>query len=168
MVFLHFGRECRKKLQNTTCLKHRDFSAKEPLIPHEFPDRPFQKIGVDLFHFDGKEYLLTVDYYSRFFEIDYLPDTRAATVIQKLKVHLSCNGLIDICVSDNRPQFTSEAFCDFAREWGFEHWTSSPLYQSCNRLAEKSISIAKKLLTKAKESGHDPYIVLLEYRNSLL
>ena len=68
-------------LQCTTCLKHHNSNAKELLIPHEFPDRPFQKIGVDLFHFDGKEYLLTVDYYSRFFEIDYLPDTCAVTVI---------------------------------------------------------------------------------------
>ena len=55
-------------LQCTTCLKHRDSNAKEPLIPLEFPNRPFQKIGVDLFHFDGKEYLLMVDYYSRFFK----------------------------------------------------------------------------------------------------
>ena len=66
-------------LQCTTCLKPLDSNAKEPLIPHEFPDRPFQKNGVDLFHFDGKEYLLTVDYYSRFFEINCLPYTSSAT-----------------------------------------------------------------------------------------
>ena len=155
-------------LQCAICLKHRDSNAKEPLIPHEFPDRPYQKIGVDLFHFDGKEHLLTVDYYSRFFEIDFLPDTRAATVIQKLKVHLSRNGLVDICVTDNGPQFSSELFRDFANKWGFEHKTSSPLHPMCNGLAEKSVGIAKKLLTKAKESNQDPYIALLEYRNTPL
>ena len=140
-------------LQCTTCLKYRDSNAKEPLIPHEFPDRAFQKIGVDLFHFDGKEYLLKVDYYSRFFEIDYLPDTRAATVIQKLKMHLSLNGLIEICVCNNGLQFASEAFA-ISRENGDS--------------SIGSIGIAKKLLTKAKESGQDPYIALLEYRNSPL
>ncbi|MCG8076812.1 MAG: DDE-type integrase/transposase/recombinase, partial [Candidatus Thiodiazotropha taylori] len=155
-------------LQCATCLKHRDSNAKEPLIPHEFPDRPYQKIGVDLFHYDGKEHLLTVDYYSRFFEIDCLPDTRAATVIQKLKVHLSRNGLVDICVTDNGPQFSSELFRDFANEWGFEHKTSSPLHPMCNGLAEKSVGIAKKLLAKAKDSNQDPYIALLEYRNTPL
>ena len=34
--------------------------------------------------------------------------------------------------------------------------------------AEKSIGITEKLLTKAKVSGQDPYIVLLEYQNSPL
>jgi hypothetical protein len=33
-------------------------------------------------------------------------------------------------------------------------------------MAEKAVSIAKRLLTKAKESGHNPYIALLEYRNT--
>ena len=155
-------------LQRAICLKHRDSNAKEPLIPHEFPDRPYQKIGVDRFHFDGKEHLLTVDYYRRFFEIDYLSDTRAATVIQKLKVHSSRNGLVYICVTDNGPQFSSELFRDFANNWGFEHKTSSPLHPMCNGLAEKSVGIAKKLLTKAKEINQDPYIALLEYRNTPL
>jgi hypothetical protein len=49
------------------CLKHRDLNAKEPLLPHEFPCRPFEKIGTDIFQFDGKQYLVTIDYYSRFF-----------------------------------------------------------------------------------------------------
>jgi hypothetical protein len=83
-------------LQCSVCLTHRESNAKEPMISTEFPDRPYQKIGVDLFHFDGKEYLLTVDYYSRFFDVDYLPDTRSAAVIQKLQVHLSRNGICDI------------------------------------------------------------------------
>ena len=42
-------------LQCATCLKHRDSNAKKPLIPHEFLDRPYQTIGVDLFHYDGKK-----------------------------------------------------------------------------------------------------------------
>ena len=76
-------------LQCSTCLMHRDTNPREPMISSEFPDRPYQNIGTDLFHFDGKNYLLTIDYFSRFFEVDYIPDTRAATVIQKLTVHLA-------------------------------------------------------------------------------
>ena len=86
-------------LQCATCLKHRDSNAKEPLIP----DRPNQIIGVDLFHYDGKEHLLTVNYYSRFFRNRLLARHPAATVIQKLKVHLSHNGLVDICITDSGP-----------------------------------------------------------------
>ena len=99
-----------------TCLAHRDSNAKEPMIATEFPDRPFQKIGADLFHFDGKEYLLTIDYYSKHFEVDLLRDTKSATVIQKLRTHMSRYGICDILVSDNGPQFASEEFRDFAEE----------------------------------------------------
>ena len=54
-------------LQCSVCLTHRDSNAKEPLIPHEFPQRPYKKIGTDIFTFEGKNYLLTTVYYSRFF-----------------------------------------------------------------------------------------------------
>ena len=151
-------------LQCATCLKHHNSNGKEPLIPHELPDRPCHKIGVDLFHYDGKEHLLTVAFYSQLFEINYLPDTRAATVIQKLNVYLSGNSLVDVCVMDNGPQFSSEFFRDFANKWGFEQKTSSLLHPIFNGLAEISVGIVKKLLTMAKKK----IIALLEYRNTPL
>ena len=58
------------------CLTHRDSNAKESLMPHEVPQGPYQKLGSDIFSFEGKNYLLTSCYYSRIFEIDYLPATR--------------------------------------------------------------------------------------------
>ena len=38
----------------------------EPLHPSPLPDLPFHKVGIDLFEWDKKIYLLIVDYYSRF------------------------------------------------------------------------------------------------------
>ena len=84
-------------LQCSVCLTHSN--ARELLIPHEFPQRPCQINGTDIFTFEGQIYLLTTDYYSRFFETDYLPDMRSKTVIQKLKVHMSRNGICDVCIS---------------------------------------------------------------------
>ena len=66
------------------CLRHRDSNRKEPLISHDVPQRPYQKLGSDILTFEGKNYDLTSCYYSRFFEVDFLPDMRAETVIQKL------------------------------------------------------------------------------------
>ena len=137
-------------------------------MPQQFPDRPYQKIGTDLFQFDGRNYLLTIDYYSRFFEIDHLPDTLARTVIHKLKQHMSRNGICDICISDNGPQYSSAEFAQFARDWGFRHETSSPMHPMTNGLAEKGVSIAKKILAKARDTRQDPYLFLLEYRNTPL
>ena len=49
------------------CLTHRDSNAKAPLMPHEVLQGPYQKLGSDIFSFEGKNYLLTSCYYSRFF-----------------------------------------------------------------------------------------------------
>ena len=46
----------------TVCNDHRNRNQKEPMIPHELPDRPWQKIGVDLFELEGHKYVLLVDY----------------------------------------------------------------------------------------------------------
>ena len=148
------------------CLTHRDSNAKEPLMPHEVPQGPYQKLGSDIFSFEGKNYLLTSCYYSRFFEIDYLPDMRAETVIQKLKVHMSRNGICQVLISDNGPSYSCQAFSDFARNWGFIHQTSSPYHPISNGHSEVMVGVAKKILKKAKESKQDPYLLILEYRNT--
>lgn len=108
-------------LKCKVCLTHRDSNAKEPLIPHEIPQGPYRKLGSDILTFEGKNYTLTSCYYSLFFEIDHLPDMRTETVIQKLKVHMSRNGIYLVLISDSGPSYSSQAFADFAKEWGFLH-----------------------------------------------
>lgn len=44
-----------------------------------------EKVGVDLFHCNDKEYLLTIDNFSNYPEIALLPSTTATTVILHLK-----------------------------------------------------------------------------------
>ena len=131
------------------CLRHRDSNTKEPLISHDVPQGPYQKLGSDIFTFEGKNYLLTSCYYSRFFEIDFLPDMRAETVIQKLKVHMSRNGICQLLITDNGPSYSCQAFADFARDWGFIHQTSSPFHPKSNGHSEVLVGLAKKLLRKA-------------------
>ena len=146
------------------CAKHRPSNQKEPMIPHAIPQRQWQKIASDLFTWDGRQFLVTVDYLSRFFEIDELPSTTSVAVIRKLSAHFARHGIPETFVSDNAAQFTSQEFKDFARNWDFEHTTSSPLYPQSNGLAEKAVQTAKKILTKAKEDGKNPLLALLEYR----
>ncbi|CAI5660683.1 unnamed protein product [Oreochromis niloticus] len=139
---------------------------KETLVPHEIPTRPWAKVGSDLFMFDNKDYLITVDYYSNFWEIDYLPDTKSTTVIRKLKAHFARQGIPDIVVSDNGPQYTSGEFLRFSRLWDFQHKTSSPGYPQSNGKAESAVKTAKRLLLKAKMAGQDPYLAILDHRNT--
>jgi len=39
------------------------------MLPHPVPDRPWEKLGADYFTLVGKDYLLVVDYFSKFPEV---------------------------------------------------------------------------------------------------
>lgn len=68
--------------------------------------------------------------------------------------------------SDNGPAYSSMEFKDFAKTYGFEHITSSPRYSQSMGFIEKNVQICKNLLKKAKKSNSDPYLALLEFRNT--
>ena len=72
-----------------TCRTFDSHQCKEPLKPHEVPARPWAKIGLDLFMFDGHNYLIATDYYSNFFEVDMLDATTSKDVIRKLRAQFA-------------------------------------------------------------------------------
>ena len=149
-----------------TCRKYEKSQPKETLISVESPSRPWERIGVDLFTFDNKDFLITVDYFSNYWEIDKLNNTLASTVVLKLKSHFARYGCPDQVVSDNGPQFDSEVFRKFANRWDFEHTPSSPGNSKANGKVESAVKTAKNLLRKALSSGRDPYMAILDYRNT--
>ena len=145
------------------CQETRDNQCKETLRSHAIPERPWAKIGMDLFQAKNQEhYVILVDYYSDYFEINKLNDLEAATVIRATKEQFARHGVPDLVQSDGGPQFISESFKRFAKEWGFQHTMSSPYHSQSNGKAESAVKIAKSILTKAD----DPYMALLEWRNT--
>ena len=84
-------------------------------MSHEATDRRWEKIAADIYNIDCKDYPITVDYFSNFWEIDSLRDTKASTSVQKLKSHFARNGIPDVAISDHGPQFTSSEFALFNR-----------------------------------------------------
>ena len=92
----------------------------------------------------NREFLITVDYYSRYWEVDELGKTSSKSVIHKLKRHFARYGIPSIVISDNGPQFYCEEFGNFAREWDFEHRTSFP---KSNGMVELAVKSAKKIIS---------------------
>jgi len=45
------------------CGKYRRSKSKVDMVKHTVPQRPFQKIAMDIFEFDGKAWLIVVDYF---------------------------------------------------------------------------------------------------------
>ena len=58
---------------------------KEPLLPHEVPKRPWSLVGAYLFIFNNQQYLILVEYYSGFVELDLLSTTTSKQVIVHCK-----------------------------------------------------------------------------------
>ncbi|XP_014681748.1 PREDICTED: uncharacterized protein K02A2.6-like [Priapulus caudatus] len=139
--------------------------AESPVIT-EVPQRPWQKVASDLLSWAGCDYLVTVDYHSNFFKVDRLRETTAEAVIMKPKGHFSRYGIPDTVVTDNADQFTSARFRSFARGWKFHHELISPGNSQANGAAEAAVKIAKRLMRKGKASGEDPFLGLLNARNT--
>ena len=97
--------------------------------------------------------MVTIDYHSGFFELAYLPDTTSETVVGKLKNNFSRHSI--------PPMFRK-----FAQNWQFVHATSSPGNSQVNGAAEAAVKIAKRMLRKCKASREDPYLGLLNIRNT--
>ena len=148
------------------CNEFSDSQQKEPLMSHEIPSRPWSKLGIDICTVSKKDYLVTVDYYSDYWEVDRLHTTTTAAVVKKLKAHFSRFGRPDIIVSDNGPQLVSDEFSRFAAEWEFAHVTTSPYHSASNGKAESAVKIVKKLIKKAEKDGTDIYKAILDWHNT--
>ena len=122
---------------------------------------------MDLFSCLGKEYLITVDYYFDFWELDLLPaNPTAASVITKCKINFSRHGIPKKVVSDNGSQFVSEEFANFAKEWEFSHKPTSPYHSRSNAKAEAAVKIVKTMLKKAHRDKKDPWLAILDWRST--
>ena len=152
--------------QCETCNTYSSEQQRQPLIPHEIPERPWQRVACDIFTLQGKDYLCTVDYFSGFFEVDKLEKKDAKQIIKKLKHHFASHGIPLELVSDNGPPYNSQEFVNFANEYEFELRKSSPTYPQSTGRAENAVKTAKQLLKKAISSGNDFYLSLLDWRNT--
>ena len=138
----------------------------EPLIPTELSDRPWQKVATDIFEWEKSQYLLVVDYFSRYIEISKLPTVNSPQVISHLKSIFARHGIPQTIVSDNGLQYSSDLFIKFSQQYGFNHITSSPKYPQANGEAERAVRTIKQLFKKNQSENGDMYLALLAYRST--
>ena len=98
--------------------------------------------------FDGNEYLILVDYYSKMPIVRKMPTSQcnAAKTIATLKEIFGEHGIPEIIRTDNGPQFSSHLFTEFTEEWNIDHELSSPRNPRSNGQAEAAVKIVKGLL----------------------
>ncbi|XP_020913141.1 uncharacterized protein K02A2.6 [Exaiptasia diaphana] len=127
----------------SVCSKNRK-NHPEPLIPTAMPARPWQKVAADLMEFKKEQYLVVIDYYSRYIELARLDRITSKCVIKHMKSIFSRHGVPEILISDNGTNFVSSEFEAFARNYGFKQVTSSLKHSSGNGEVERAVRTVKE------------------------
>ncbi|XP_055599174.1 uncharacterized protein K02A2.6-like [Uranotaenia lowii] len=111
--------------------------------------KPFSRIHADFFYLGQKIFLIIVDSYSKWIEIEWMKHgTDASKVIKKFAKIFSVFGLPDIVVTDNGPPFSSQTFINFLKNQGIEVLKSPPYHPSSNGQAERMVRLVKDVLKK--------------------
>ena len=159
--------EIKQFAQNCVqCEDRKPTPQKETLRQHNDGKGPWDKVGSDIFQIQNRAYLIVVDYFSSYIEVDYLTSVSSQQVIEKMKHHFARFGIPRQLITDGGPQYTSSEFAEFARKWGIKHHITSPQHPASNGKAESAVKIMKNLIIKCVESRTDPMEALLEQRNT--
>lgn len=82
---------------------------------HESPEYPLQKIWLYIAEVEGSNYLIVMDYYSRWLEVISIINKSRETIIKCLKSIFSRFGIPHEVVADNN-SCGSQEFKQFAQE----------------------------------------------------
>ena len=147
------------------CLRYRPRQQREPPKPRPIPSLPWEKVGMDVTTYNNHAYLVIVDYYSKYPELCMLDTKTASSLVVQCKSVFARHGIPRVIISDNMP-FNSATLKAFLSEWRIVGTTSSPRYPQSNGESERFVQTLKRMLRKANFDHRDPYIALLEYRNT--
>ena len=125
---------------------------------------PMQHIGLDLFSFGNKEFLICVDHWSGYPFYSHLRSLSSSSVISTLTTWFSLFGWPTSIRSDGGPQFRGE-FSRFCETHQIRHELSAPYNPKSNGLAEAGVKSVKNILRKSLSSGMNADHMLYEWRN---
>ena len=147
------------------CLTYRNNPNKEPQIPHEIPEQPFQKVAADIFMLYGNQYHIILDYFSKWPEILKLPNYQTSNiVITYMKKVFSCFGILEVIFLDNERIYTSTEFNKFYSTYDIRNEFSSAQFSQSNGQVERCIQSIKKMMKKCIKGNNDFDLALLQYR----
>ena len=149
-------------------------NTKEPMIPTEIPEYPFQHATSDLFEINGHHYLVYVDHLTAFAELAYYPSApSSAKIITTFREFFHRWGVVEKISLDGGPNLDSYEMNEWLKKWGVEVRQSSAYYPQSNGRAEAGVKSLKRLLmghTGINGTIHTDAVAqaLLQYRNTPL
>ncbi|XP_011858075.1 PREDICTED: uncharacterized protein K02A2.6-like [Vollenhovia emeryi] len=136
----------------TSCCASRPDPPSAPLHPWQFPEKPWQRLHIDLAGpLQNRMFLIIMDAHIKWPEVyDMHGDTTSKKVIEKLRDCFVRFGIPEQIISDNGRQFVSAEFKRFCRNNGIRHTTSSACHPRTNGEAERFVQTLKKAVSKSE------------------
>ena len=147
-------------------------TAAPPVRASPMPDTPWTHLATNILGpLPSGEYLLvTVDYYSRFMEVDVLKTTSSGIACDRLESHFARHGVPKSLRTDNGPQFVSVEFADLLTSYGVSHVRTTPLWPRANGEVERQNATLLKAIRAAQVEGkewqRELQVFLLAYRTT--
>ena len=116
------------------------------------PTKPWRDLAADLMGPlpTGENLLVTVDYYSRWIEVDVVRNTSSGSIIRCLEKHFTRHGIPETLRTDNGSNLVSHEMEEFLDELGIKHKRTIPLWPRANGEVERQ----NKSLLKAMRAAH--------------
>lgn len=129
----------------TPCNLTQTSPEKSALIPWQPAQRAWSRIHIDFAGpIKGFYFLIVVDSFSKWTEVFKTKSMTSSFTINKLRETFSRFGMVDVIVSDNGCQFTSEEFLQFVKANRIEHIFTAPGHPATNGQAANFVKTFKK------------------------
>ena len=152
------------------CQSAAKMPVKVPLEPWRPATEPWERVHIDYAGpVDGQYLLVIVDSFSKWPEVVITSTMTTSATLRILTESFARNGNPKTLVSDNGPQFVSDAFKQFCESRGIIRMNTPPYHPSSNGQAERYVDTVKRGLQKLKSEKplHEALqIVLSSYRST--
>ena len=97
------------------CQEAKPDQPRETMQSQHIPKRRWQIVGTDLFNVKKDVYLVVVDNLTKYWDLEQLNGTDAESTILQMKKIFARQGVPEVVISDNVPQYASKEFKEFQR-----------------------------------------------------
>ena len=128
------------------------------------PPHPWHTLGTDLFYYKKQDFIVIIDYFSKYLLVRKIPNSTPNAVIKELSLIFTEFGRPFILRSDNGPCYISQEFQYFLKDYNVKSITSSPYHHQSNGLAESMVKTSKNLIEKSLQLNKPWFYLLQEQR----